>query len=74
MRRGMDPDSLKTSLTFEEKITAAWAYHVKGVDQHTLASIYGVNPGRISEACKTIANALEPERKSMFATVVIEQD
>ena len=74
MRRGMDPDNLKTSLTFEEKITAAWAYHVKGVDQHTLASIYGVNPGRISEACKTIANALEPERKAMFATIVVEQD
>lgn len=74
MRRGMDPDSLKTSLTFEEKITAAWAYHVKGVDQHTLASIYGVNPGRISEACKTVANALEPERQATFATIAVKYD
>jgi hypothetical protein len=67
MRRSFDVEDTKRALTFEEKITAAWAYYVKGIDQHTLAAIYSVNPGRISEACKTIATALEPERKpSMF--------
>jgi hypothetical protein len=64
MRRGFDPDNAPASLTFEQKITAAWAYHVKGVDQHTLASIYGVNQGRIGEACKTVADALNGWTKS----------
>lgn len=48
----------KTSLTFEEKITAAWAYHVKGIDQHTIAAMYGVNGGRVAEACKLVEMAL----------------
>lgn len=48
----------KTSLTFEEKITAAWAYHVKGIDQHTIAAMYGVNGGRVAEACKLVETAL----------------
>jgi hypothetical protein len=62
MRRGFDPDTSPSGLTFEQKITAAWAYHVKGVDQHTLAALYGVNQGRIAEACKAIVNALtEPK-------------
>ena len=58
MKKGMKPSEVKTSLTFEEKVTAAWAYHVKGIDQHTLASIYSVNPGRISEACTSVEKAL----------------
>jgi hypothetical protein len=62
MKKGMKQEETKTALTFEEKITAAWAYHVKGIDQHTLASIYSVNPGRISEACKTIEQALTHDK------------
>jgi hypothetical protein len=61
MRRGFDPDAVQSSLTFEQKITAAWAYHVKGVDQHTLAAIYGVNQGRVAEACKAVAIAIEKD-------------
>lgn len=64
MKKGMNPDDTKTSLTFAEKITVAWAYHVKGVDQHTLAAIYGVNSGRISEACRTIEMALKDEKNT----------
>jgi len=62
MRRGFDPESSPSGLTFEQKITAAWAYHVKGVDQHTLASIYGVNQGRIAEACKAIEQSITDPR------------
>ena len=40
----------KTALTPTEKLTASWAHIVQGVDQHTLAAIYGVNAGRIAEA------------------------
>jgi len=58
MKRGFDPDSMPAGLTFEQKISAAWAYHVKGVDQHTLAALYSVNQGRIAEACKAVKEAL----------------
>lgn len=58
MRRGFNPDAQPTALTFEQKISAAWAYHVKGVDQHTLAALYSVNQGRIAEACKAVELAL----------------
>ena len=59
MRRSFDPDAAPKSLTFEQQISAAWAYHVKGVDQHTLAALYGVNQGRISAACKAIEVTLK---------------
>ena len=62
MRRAFDLDAMPSSLTFEQKITAAWAYHVKGVDQHTLAALYGVNQGRISEACKAVETALTDQK------------
>ena len=58
MRRGFDPDAAPKGLTFEQQISAAWAYHVKGVDQHTLAALYGVNQGRIAVACKSVEVAL----------------
>jgi len=47
----------KTSLTFEEKITVAWAHYVRGINQHDLAALYNVNPGRVAEACGAIATA-----------------
>ena len=59
MRKMSKFASKKTSLTFEEKITAAWAYHVKGIDQHTIAAMYSVNGGRIAEACKAVELALQ---------------
>jgi len=62
MKRGFDPKTIPANLTFEQKITAAWAYHVKGVDQHTLAAIYGVNQGRIAEACRAVENAAAFEK------------
>jgi hypothetical protein len=68
MRRGFDPEAQPTGLTFEQKITAAWAYHVKGVDQHTLAALYGVNQGRIAEACKAVELSItDPKDKDASA-------
>lgn len=63
MRRGVRPEDFKAILTFEEKIAVAWAYFVRGVDQQTLAGIYGVNSGRISEACSSIERVLKDEKR-----------
>jgi len=63
MRRGFNPDDKPTSLDFEQQICAAWAYFVQGVDQSTIAALYGVNQGRIAEACKAIRDALEPAKE-----------
>jgi len=61
VRRGFDAKASPKGLTPDQKMTAAWAYHVKGVDQHTLAAIYGVNQGRVAEACKAVSIAIEKD-------------
>lgn len=55
----------KASLTFEEKITAAHLHYVQGLDQHVVAFAFGVNPGRVAEACVAVRKALDgkPEKK-----------
>lgn len=50
--------SNKTTLTFEEKITAAHLHYVQGLDQHVIAFAMNVNSGRVSEACTTVKKAL----------------
>lgn len=62
MKKGLHDSDLKKSLTFEEKVTVAWSYHVRGIDQHTLAAIYGVNGGRVAEACKAVKIALKNDK------------
>lgn len=52
----------KTALTFEEKITVAWAHYVKGYPQHDLAAMYNVNAGRVAEACTAIRDALKGKK------------
>ena len=54
----------KTALTLQEKITCAWAHEVQGVDQHVLAAMYGVNPGRVNEAIMAIRKACGDEPTS----------
>lgn len=49
----------KGALTFTERITSAYMYYVQGVDQHVIATAYGVNQGRVAEACKAIKQAAE---------------
>ena len=48
----------KTALTPDEKLRAAFAHLINGVDQHILASIFGVNPGRVAEAITAVRLAL----------------
>lgn len=48
----------KTNLTPQEKLRAACAYLLEGIDQHKIAFIYGVNPGRVSEAIMDVRKAL----------------
>ncbi len=50
---------MKSSLTFEEKVKAAYLHFVMGVEQQLLAIIFEVNIGRINEACAAVKNALE---------------
>jgi hypothetical protein len=49
----------KTSLTFEERITAAFMHYVRDIDQQDIAMLYGVNMGRVNEACVAIRNAVQ---------------
>lgn len=53
----MPDHKTKTALTGEEKITVAFMYLVRGIPQHDLATMYGVNPGRIAEAIIPIREA-----------------
>jgi hypothetical protein len=48
----------KTALTQEEMITAAYFHYVRKLDQQDIAQLYGVNQGRVNEACKVIAEAV----------------
>jgi transposase-like protein len=47
----------KTSLTPDEKLRAAHAHLCDGVAQHTIAALFGVNPGRVNEAITEISRA-----------------
>jgi transposase-like protein len=44
----------KTNLTPEEKLRVAHAYLINGVEQHHIASLFGVNQGRIAEAINAV--------------------
>lgn len=64
MKRGFEP---KAALTPEEKIKAAAAHDLLGVDQHVLAFIFGVNQGRIAEAITEIRKAAGYPQKTIAA-------
>lgn len=55
MKRGHQP---KTELTPIEKLQVAFGHLMHGIDQHALASLYGVNPGRISAAIADVKTAI----------------
>lgn len=50
---------MKASLTFEEKVTAAYLHYAHGVEQQLIAIAMGVNMGRVNEACLAIKTVLE---------------
>lgn len=58
-----DERHMRTSLTFEEKITVAWAHYVRGIAQQDLAALYNINQGRISEACKAVERTFRDQQK-----------
>ena len=55
----------KTSLTFEEKVTTAYMHYVRAIDQQDIAMLYGVNIGRINEACLAVKQSLAPVVKAV---------
>lgn len=48
----------KTQLTPDERIRAAYANLCCGVNQHTVAAMYGVNGGRVAEAITEVKKAV----------------
>jgi hypothetical protein len=51
----------KTSLTFEEQVTAAFMHYVRGISQQDIAMLMGgVNMARVNDACQAIRRACEP--------------
>lgn len=49
---------MKTHLTPDEKLRAAHAHLINGVDQHVIALLFGVNAGRVNEAIMVIRAAI----------------
>lgn len=50
MEKKLDAKHLKP----HDKIRVAFGHYCLGIDQHDLAALFGVNPGRVSEACASI--------------------
>lgn len=55
--------ALKTDLTPEEKLKAAYFHLARGVDQQILAEIFNVNRRRLSAAISEIKAATREERE-----------
>lgn len=55
MKKGHEP---KTALDPQEKLKAAYAYEILGVEQHVIAALYGINPGRVAEAISAVRTAV----------------
>jgi len=50
-----------TALTPAQKLRVAVAVLVDGFDQHKVAALMGVNPGRVAEAVVAVRKAIDPE-------------
>ena len=53
----------KTFLEPHEVLIAAYSHLIQGIDQHHLATIYNVNPGRIAEAVVALRWAIENHKE-----------
>lgn len=51
----------KTALSPAERLRVAVAVLVDGYDQHRIAALMGVNPGRVAEAVVAVRRAIDPE-------------
>lgn len=45
------------NLTPEQKLQAGYWHLIRGVDQHIIAEMFQVNPGRVAEAVKSVRSA-----------------
>lgn len=54
---------MKTQLTPNERIKAAYLHYVKGTEQHTIAIAFEVNVGRVNEACLAIKFAADDPKQ-----------
>ena len=61
------------ALTPEQKLRAAVAHILDDVPQHIIASLFGVNQGRVNEAVAAVREALNfPEKKLKVITNIGE--
>jgi len=54
----------KTELTPDEKLRAAYANIINGVEQHHIAALFGVNSGRVNEAVQAVRAAIGMKKES----------
>ena len=57
-------EEYKTALTPGEKLRVAVAVLLDGMDQHKVAAMMGVNPGRVNEAVSAVRKAIDPEAEN----------
>ena len=55
MKRGHEK---KTELTPDEKLRVVMGHEIYGIEQHALAALFAVNPGRIAEAVTNVRVAI----------------
>lgn len=64
--RGLKPD---------ERLRVAFAHLCLGVDQHALAAVFGVNPGRVAEAVALAREAFAfPETVPARAAKLVQRE
>jgi hypothetical protein len=61
--RKLEATGPKTFLTPDEKLRAAYAHIINGVDQHHIAALFGINPGRVNEAIQDVRKAIYGVKK-----------
>jgi DNA-directed RNA polymerase specialized sigma24 family protein len=52
-----------TMLTPAQKLRAAVAVLLDGMDQHKVAAMFGVNPGRVNKAVSAVREAIERKER-----------
>ena len=52
----------KPALTFEQRVQVVFGHYYLGISQHDLAAMFGVNAGRVAEACTAVRDALASKR------------
>lgn len=67
----LSPDAPQTSFTPLENLRVAWMHHYLKIDQHKVAASFGINTGRVNEACRAIGYAMSDPRRFL---AIIERD